>query len=368
MKCKAVLLNCIVLALACSSEDNASIESVEMIDYELVIADTIGIEMGDSNYVFGTIIDGAYLPDGRIALLDVRKNRISVFSSEGEFILSFGDEGNGPGEFAEPVELAVLDDGKLVVCDYMHQKLLFFDSLMNFSDELAGFTPNPPHYIENGNGGSIVGIQSHYFVEGDIPYFGLRLGSWSNSIEPDLILTSAYTVPENGRIEIYFVEFCTDSRGMIYTASTSFDEYSITCYNPEGDTLFYLSEPYTRTEKTPEEIESEHMSYRYDTPGFDADDRRAITSRWEPYQYRQAVQNIYADALNRIWVMSGRKEEPSPLFEVYDSQGSHLCSVPTDFGPEANNWQFVFGDSTALAFDTNPSDYSKVIVLNIIEE
>ena len=37
-----------------------------MIGYELVIADTIGIEMGDSNYVFGTIIDAAYLPDGAL--------------------------------------------------------------------------------------------------------------------------------------------------------------------------------------------------------------------------------------------------------------------------------------------------------------
>ncbi len=367
MKFKSVLFTCIVLALACSTEDNASIQSSEMIEYELVIADTIGIEMGDSDYVFGTIIDAAYLPDGRIVLLDVLENKISVFSSEGEFLLSFGSEGNGPGEFAEPVELAVLDDGRLVVCDYMHQKLLFFDSLLNYSNELRGFTPTPPYGIENGNSGSVVGIQSHYFIEGDTPYFGARLGSWSNSIEPDLIYTSAYTVPENGRIELYFIEFCTDSHGRIYTAPTSYDEYSITCYSPEGDTLFHLTEQYTRTEKTPDEIESEHMWYRYDTPGFDADDRRAITARWEPDPYRQAIKEIYADGLDRIWVLSGRREDPSPLFEVYDSTGEHICSVQTNFGTEANNWKFVFGDSTALAFDTNPNNYSKVIILNIIE-
>ena len=210
-------------------------------------------------------------------------------------------------------------------------------------------------------------MQSHYFIEGETTYFGLRLGSWSNSTEPDLIYASAYTVPENGRIELYFIEFCTDSRGRIYTAPTSFDEYSITCYNPEGDTLFYLTEPYTRTEKTSEEIESEYLPYGYDMPGLDADDRRAITSGWEPYPYRQAVKNIYADGVNRIWVMSGRREDPSPLFEVYDSLGTHICTVQTDLGPEANNWQFVFSDSSALAFDTNPDDYSKVIILNIVE-
>lgn len=367
MKYEAFLLTCIVLALACSSEESASIESIEMIGYELVIADTIGIEMGDSNYVFGTIVDAAYLPDGRIILLDVRQNKISTFSPEGEFLFSFGIEGNGPGEFAEPVELAVLDDGRLVVCDYMRQKLLFFDSLLNYSNELPGFTPTPPYEIENGNCNSIVGIQSHYFIEGETPYFGARLGSWSNSIEPDLIYTSAYTVPENGRIELYFVEFCTDSHGRIYAAPTSFDEYCITCCSPEGDTLFHLTEQYSRIEKTPDEIESEHMPYRYDTPGFDADDRRVITARWEPDPFRQAIKEIYADGLDRIWVLSGRREDPSPLFEVYDSTGEHMCSVQTDFGAEANNWKFVFGDSTALAFDTNPDDHSKVIILNIIE-
>jgi len=144
MEYKAVLLTCIVLALACSSEDKASNESVEMINYELGAADTIGIEMGDPDYVFGAIIDAAYLPDGRIVLLDVLENKISVFSSEGEFLLSFGSEGNGPGEFAEPVELAVLDDGRLAICDYMHQKLVFYDTLLNYSYELSGFNPTPP--------------------------------------------------------------------------------------------------------------------------------------------------------------------------------------------------------------------------------
>ncbi len=295
------------------------------------------------------------------------ENKVSVFSPEGGFQFSFGSEGNGPGEFAEPVELAVLDDGRLVVCDYMHQKLLFYDTLLNYSYELSGFNPTPPHGIENGDGGSVVGMQSHYFIEGETPYFGLRLGSWSNSIEPDLIYTSAYTVPEDGRIELHFVEFCTDSCGRIYTAPTSYDEYSITCYNSEGDTLFHLTEPYNRTEKTPEELESEQMPYRYDTPGFDADDRRVITSRWEPDPYRLAIREFHADGTDRIWVMSGRRDNPSPLFEVYDSAGTHISSVQTDFGPAANNWKFVFGDSTALAFDTNPDDFSKVIMLNIIE-
>lgn len=367
MKYKAVLFTCIVLTLACSSEENASIESVEMINYELVIADTIGIEMGDSDYVFGTIIDATYLPDGRIALLDVLENKISVFSSEGEFLLSFGSEGNGPGEFAEPVELAVLDDGRLVVCDYMHQKLLFYDTLLNYSYELSGFNPTPPHGIENGDGGSVVGMQSHYFIEGETPYFGLRLGYWTDSVEPDLIYNSEYTVPENGKIELYFVEFCTDSHGRIYTAPTSFDEYSITSFSPGGDTLFHLTEPYTETEKTPEEIQTEHMVYRYDTAGFNADDRRVISSRWEPEPYRQAIKDIYADEMDRIWVLSGRREDSSPLFEVYSNTGAHICTVPTDFGAEANNLKFVFGHSAVLAFDTNPYDFSKVIILNIIE-
>lgn len=357
----------VLLVLACSSKETEPSAEASPSLIKLAAEDTIGIELGDSNYVFGNIVDAAFLPGGRIALLDLRKHLISIFDSEGNFLFSFGGEGAGPGEFAEPVELAVLNDGRLAVCDYMNRKLVFFDAELELQGELTGFFHTPPYGLENGPGGSIAGIQSHYYMEDDVPWFGCRLGTWTDSPEPDLICSSAYVVPDDGSIELYFATFCTDSRGRMYTADLSFDDYLITGYGPEGDTLFHLEEPYERTWKTDEELQAVHLPYRY-SAGFTPEEIRAMSDRWEPEPKRLAISDIYCDSRDRIWVRTGRRESLSPLFEVYDTTGVHITTVQTDFGPEANNWKFVFGDSTVLTFDTNPDDYSKVLVLRIEEE
>lgn len=357
------------LSLSCSSgmEEGHDTEAQGENSIELHIADTIGVEIEDTNYVFGAIIDADYLPSGNIALLDVRRNRVSFFSPDGEFVSYFGREGNGPGEFAEPGQVAVLNDGRIAVSDNMHCSIIFFDSLLQYEGEISGFIPTPPLPIRGGSEGSVVGMQMHYYHESEKLHLGYRIASWDSSPEPFAIYWEDYIIPEDNTIEMYPPRFCTDSRGRIYAAPFSLDEYTFSCISTEGDTVFTLTEPYSRREKTQEEMEAEHMGYRCDTPGFDSNDRRRITARWSPEPIRTAITGLYSDSRDRLWVETGRRDSPSPLFEVYDSTGTHLATVQTDFGAQANNWSFIFGDSTALAFDTNPDDYSKVLILSIID-
>ena len=44
-------------------------------------------------------------------------HRISMFTTEGQFVTSFGREGAGPGEFNRPQGLAVDNNGVVYVCD-----------------------------------------------------------------------------------------------------------------------------------------------------------------------------------------------------------------------------------------------------------
>ncbi len=73
-------------------------------------------------------MDADFLPDGRIVLLDVLKDRISIFNPNGDFLTSFGREGSGPGEFMEPASITVLSNGGICVADFMRQKLIYFDA------------------------------------------------------------------------------------------------------------------------------------------------------------------------------------------------------------------------------------------------
>jgi len=363
-----VLLSAILfLSLSCGGESSEIIEeNREVSSIELVIADSIGIDIGDSNFVFGTIIDAAFMPDGRIVLLDPLENRISIFSPDGEFLFSTGSTGIGPGEFNEPSSIAILSDGDIAVVDHMQYKIVFFDSLFGFEREICAFIPMPPAKVWTGKDSSVVGMQVHYYREDDAVYVGARLGSWSDSPEPDIVYYSEYNrFDGDGPAYIPNVVHCTDQDGNVFYSPFSYDDYQILRLSPDGDTLFNISEPYTRMNKTPEEIASEHMSYICDTPGFEDSDTRAISARWEPDPVRYAITGLYVDRMRRLWVAAGRGEGPSPVFEVYDTDGNHLTTVSTTFPAEARRWKMVFGDNRILAFDTNPDDYSKVMIINI---
>ena len=285
------------VSLSCGGEtDEITEENREETSIELVIADTIGIEIGDSNYVFGAIIDAAFMPDGRFALLDVVKNRISVFNQDGEFLFSTGNTGIGPGEFNEPSAITILSNGDIAVVDHMQYKIVFFDSLFSFKREVVSFIPQPPATVRAGKDSSIVGLQSHYFIEDDGIYIGSRLGSWSDSPEPDIVYYSKYSRHDgDGPARMHRVASCTDQDGNVFYSPFSQDEYRILGFTPDGDTLFNMSEPCTRMNKTPEEIASEHLNYIVGTPGFDDSDARRMSARWEPDPVRYAITGLYVN-------------------------------------------------------------------------
>lgn len=81
--------------------------------------DSIGVLMGDSNYVLGAIADFVTLPGGSPAILDRVKGTVSVFDSTGAFLYRFGGFGEGPGEFQHPFRLTRLNSGLFVVAEMM---------------------------------------------------------------------------------------------------------------------------------------------------------------------------------------------------------------------------------------------------------
>jgi DNA-binding beta-propeller fold protein YncE len=52
--------------------------------------------------------------------------RISVFTSEGQFVMMFGRKGKGPGELVDPRGLAVDSWGVVYVCDTDNNRVQVF--------------------------------------------------------------------------------------------------------------------------------------------------------------------------------------------------------------------------------------------------
>ena len=85
----------------------------------------IGSLEGDEDYIFGFIADVKIDSLGNIYILDVKMNRVVKYNQDGKFILRFGEQGVGPGEFEDPRAIALDSTGRIYVLD--SGKVIIFD-------------------------------------------------------------------------------------------------------------------------------------------------------------------------------------------------------------------------------------------------
>ena len=65
--------------------------------------------------------------DGNLYVADTLNDRIEVFDAEGQFISTYGKNGDGPGYFARPKGVAIDSDGHIWVADGMQDRVQVFN-------------------------------------------------------------------------------------------------------------------------------------------------------------------------------------------------------------------------------------------------
>jgi len=335
--------------------------------YDLIKTDSIGAEMGDTNYVFGAIIDATYLADGRIALLDILKKKVTVFSGSGEYVGSAGREGAGPGEFVSPYSLTALSNGGFAVSDIQQGKVVFFDSSLQYERELSGFQPMAPDHITEGSHGSIMGRRLSWYYDEDEEelYSGSEYCLWSDSVQPDIVFQENYFLHSSD--DHFFCSTASSENGSFYTMPSSKEEYTVTGYTPSGDISFTIELPWETTYLTQEELQAARPYMII--PGPNSESTSAdLTANWSPDSIRGAGYLAGLDGENRLWVKSGRGETASPVFDLYDAaDGSPLGSVETTLPAIARFWSVQVSESGILGWDHNPDDYPRVYMLELTE-
>lgn len=92
----------------------------------------------ESGGIFNRPTDVAISPrSGDLFVSDGYGNsRVHRFRPDGRHVMSWGEPGAGPGEFSLPHNLAVLDDGRVIVCDMENHRLQVFSEEGRFLREL----------------------------------------------------------------------------------------------------------------------------------------------------------------------------------------------------------------------------------------
>ncbi|MCK4671373.1 MAG: 6-bladed beta-propeller [Candidatus Aegiribacteria sp.] len=376
---KLLTLTFLILLISCGAQESPSEEVVDEpvttteeyvlpdADVYLTITDSIGVELGDSNYVFGSIAGVNITPEGDVAVLDRQKNCVSIFSPSGEFLQRIGRQGSGPGEFLLPTGMAFFPDGGMVVSDGMGGKLIYFNSDLEYDSDLSGFYPSPPGNISGLEGGVIIGMKPDFQQNEEGMLMGFAIARWEKGdAEPAVVYHSSaspFDPSDLSSMQDDILNFGIAPEGIVFTASLSTEMYEFTAWSPEGEELFTVTdEDFARARKTQEEIELEaeivnNLMVQQGMP--------ESMANWEPDPYRTAVGGFGVDGQGRLWVTKGTTETPS--FNIYDLDGNLLFTAALDAGERASTWGIVIEGDKFIAFDADPEFYPQIFIGDLPE-
>jgi hypothetical protein len=114
---------------------------------------TLGSTEGDPNITFGEFISYTVDDQENIYILDWRAKTVRKFGPKGDYLLSFGKAGQGPGEFSDPKEIRLLPTGHLIIFEGESQKFSVFNLKGDFvkSGRFFKLMYSPYFGLSNGN-------------------------------------------------------------------------------------------------------------------------------------------------------------------------------------------------------------------------
>lgn len=376
MKTSMIIIFVLLLLASCGDEGEVPAEELQNdtrenstalpeIDIYLKVTDSIGIDIGDSNYVFGKPIMAIHSPDANIAVLDIQKLCILFYSPDGEYIRTVGREGSGPGEFLMPASFTFMSDGGMAVSDIMAGKITFFDSDYEYSDQLIGFFPSAPTVIIGVDSGAIVGMLTAFDQTEEGMFLGFSLARWEGEVEPTVEYYSTFepfdpsNIAASSKDIIFMATAAPDGR--VFCAPLSTEDFIVEGYMPDGTSFLHIEdEDYQKVRKTDEEIQDEIDRVNENMAAYGVEG----IVEWEPDQYKTSISSLSIDNKERLWVRMGIYSEI--VFRVYNMDGEFLFNAGVDLPGDIDSfeaWQIIIDQHGILAFNTMPEDYARIYIL-----
>ena len=101
-------------------------DSKEKDEVTIRIEHQIGQLYGPEEFLFVSIVDATVNSKGDLYLADKGLNEIRKFNKDGQYLLTMGRKGQGPGEFQNIITVAVNSHDDLIVYDHMLKRISIF--------------------------------------------------------------------------------------------------------------------------------------------------------------------------------------------------------------------------------------------------
>lgn len=346
-----IVITSIILSINCSGEITYTIEEVNGVSFvhnlrpkwddeqkiSLEFVRQIGdFDAIDENFQFYKPYDIAIDKAGNMYILDAGNYRIQKLNSDGEFILSFLRQGEGPGELQSPSKIQIDGEGNIHVSDSMNRIVQTFTSDgVPLTSYRPGTLLNIFELLSNDNiivDGTAMNRED--LLSGNKPLLQI------NDQNGDLITKIGNARKYEDMIMKQMGNFSmvdVDDNGFIYL--TLRYQNRIEKYAPDGEQIFSADRTLSYAES--EKVEMIRVNIQGET----------VTK----ININKFSLGLQIDHKSRIWILSNTRqltseelrspETPSNLlnFEIYDSNGILLSRIPWEFGLTRTTYR-IFGD------------------------
>jgi len=261
-------------------------------------------------------------------ILDEQAGNIKVFNHNGDFLKTIGKKGQGPGEFAMPISLAITPSQNIIVNDMGQRKILFFDAEGNYIKQLSiadKFLFFGPMVTSTGDL-----IASH-----TIPQNGpvTDLKKFNQELEPLLTFTSI-PVDKPPAVNIFVARSLsslrwtlTDNDEIIW-GDIKNPEYELNVHDPKGTLIKKILQEYDPLPITSEDKEKLMEETFGQSQMRDQWDVR-FPDNYPPYM------GFSVDDEGHIFVQryEKQKDEQGGLVDIFDSEGQYMAQIRFKMNP-----------------------------------
>ncbi len=344
-------------------------DSVEQ-TVELSIVGTIGVELGDSNYVLGAVQQIDFDLDGNILVLDRSACCVRMYTPQGEFIRQISNEGSGPGELLNPMSMTVVGDGRVFVESPFSGGMHAFATEGEWLGLVTPFFNNPPintigadsnsyvamriEVLPNSSGDVMVNSFIGRYEEGEDPV--TKYWEYEFPFDPN-DLTALLRNSLMGHV------FTADRQGNVYVAELTSDFYLVQGFRADGELFLEIEKSVDKVEKSADEIYEEEI---YVIAYLESLGANGVVLEYDAEPYRNSISEVEVDGEGRIWVRRGT--ELYPVFDVYNQEGEELftASVP-NAGDDAVFWEFNIDEQGIMAYSINPELFQQIYIMELSE-
>jgi hypothetical protein len=352
-----------LLCLACGGDEEAPpadvTDGAPPVD-TIAPVDSVGIEMGDSCYVLGSITDAEAVPEGGLVVLDRVTCKVTVYDGDGLFVTRFGGKGEAPDHFQWPTALAVLGDGRIAVKDGMGGDIALFTPDGDLLGRLPGDARVEPSWNMEALGDSALLVYScpSRMVEGSFRQgYQLSLVPTEADAQPRTLFSHTYVVGE-GEFDFRPGYICVAAGdGTVFLHRMASEDYLIEVMDGFGGSLDTI-----RSESRAMPLDSigfgrQHMIPVARFANTDGSGNTTQSAGTPPESVPQVLE-MGTDSSGNLWAMRGTA--PDFRFDVFSPGGEKLREVVAVGLPDSAWLSFDVGPGGVLAWDISPEDYPRV--------